>query len=553
MPCPIIFNKRSSLTALRSLSPLLGCRYMKWHRLFLLSLTMSTGLAAPFTFDDVRLLARERAASAYQEPKDSLDAFWKNLTYDQHRDIRFKMTEGLWAREKLPFSIDFFHPGWTAKKTVTVDEVIDGREKPVVFDQDMFDYGKTEIPEGTPPPPGYAGWRARFHLNSPDYMDEFWVHLGASYFRSIPAGAPYGLSARGLSLNSGLPGVPEEFPDFQKFWLVRPAADAKEMTAYALMDGPSIAGAWKFTVTPGKETVMDVEAEFTLRQPVQQLGLAPFSTMFWFGELTRPHPYDFRPEIHDSDGLLLELTNGEIHFRPLDHTEGKWRHCVFTLESPRSWSLVQRDRQFRSYQDTEAHYHNRPSVRVEPISGFKNGRLHLIEMPTPDETNDNVVLVWEPTPQPEVGKAHHIQYRLHWMRDPAPSGLFQVRSTGFGHPVQQPDKLLFSVEFAKPLTPEAKTAERKWDDIKGWKPKVVCNNPDVKLIHAGLSDLSMAWVDDLPLGLGRQPSLHMPQVLRAFFVLEPPVEAQDLDLTCELLDADGQSVSERWVYLWKKP
>ncbi len=220
---------------------------MKWHRLFLVSLTMSTGLAAPFTFDDVRLLARERAESPYLEHKDNLDAFWKNLTYDQHREIRFKMAEGLWAKEKLPFTIDFFHPGWTAKKTVTVNEVIDGREKPVDFDQDMFDYGKTEVPKDTPPPPGYAGWRARFHLNSPDRMDEFWVNLGASYFRSIPAGAPYGLSARGLSINSGLQGVPEEFPDFQKFWLVRPAADAKELTAYALMDGPSVAGAWKFT------------------------------------------------------------------------------------------------------------------------------------------------------------------------------------------------------------------------------------------------------------------------------------------------------------------
>ena len=275
--------------------------------------------------------------------------------------------------------------------------------------------------------------------------------------------------------------------------------------------------------------------------------------MFWFGELTHPRPYDFRPEIHDSDGLLLELINGEKHFRPLDHTQGQWRHCVFTLDNPRSWSLVQRDRQFRSYQDTEAQYHNRPSVRVEPITGFEKGRLHLVEMPTPDETNDNVVLAWEPIPLPEVGKPHHIQYRLRWMRDPAPSGLFQVRSTGFGHPVQQPDKLLFAVEFAKPLTPETKTAERKWDNIKGWKPKVVCNHPDAKLIHAGLTDLSMAWVDDLPLGMGRKSDVHMPQILRAFFVLEPPAGAQDLDLTCELLDADGQGVSERWVYLWKKP
>lgn len=510
-------------------------------------------LAAPFSFDDVREVARQRAAAPFHEPENTLADFWKNLTYDQHRDIRFKMDEGLWAKEKLPFSIDLFHPGWTAKKTVAVEEIVDGVAKPVVFDQTMFDYGKTKVPAGTPPPPGYAGWRARYHLNSPDYMDEFLVFLGASYFRAIPAGAPYGLSARGLSLNSGLPGVPEEFPDFQKFWLVRPKPEDKSLTTFALLDGPSVAGAWKYTVTPGKETVMDVEAEITLRKPVEQLGLAPFSSMFWFGELTRPHPYDFRPEIHDSDGLSLELVNGERHFRPLDHTEGKWRHCVFALENPKSWALLQRDRNFHSYQDTEALYHNRPSVRVEPVEGFAKGKLHLIEMPTIDETNDNVVLVWEPTPKLEIGKPFRFHYRLVWMRDPAPTGLFQVRSTGFGHPVQQPDKLLFSVEFAKPLAPEAKTEDRKWDDITGYKPKVVCNNPKVKLVHAGISDLSMSWVDDLPLELGRKKDIHMPQVLRAFFVLEPPAGTEDLDLTCELQDANGKAVSERWVYLWKKP
>lgn len=509
--------------------------------------------AAPFSFDQVRALATERAQHAYHEPENSLADFWKNLTYDQHRDIRFKMDEGLWAADHAPFTIDLFHPGWTAKKTVTLNEIIAGEARPVTFNQSRFDYGKTIVPPGTPPPPGYAGWRARFALNKPDYMDEFLVFLGASYFRAIPKGAPYGLSARALSLNSALPGVPEEFPDFQQFWLEKPAAGAASLVAYALLDGPSVAGAWKFTITPGVETVMDVEAEITLRNPVQQLGLAPFSSMFWFGELTRPHPYDFRPEIHDSDGLSLTLANGEHHFRPLDHTEGKWRHCVFTLDHPQSWALVQRDRAFHSYQDTEANYHNRPSVRVEPVSGFDKGNLHLIEMPTTDETNDNVVLVWEPTPAPVVGKAYPFHYRLRWLRDPAPTGLFQVRSTGFGHPVQQPGQMLFSIEFAKPLTPEAKTAERKWDDITGYKPKVTFNNPNVKLIHAGLSDLSMPWVDDLPLELGRSKDLHMPQVLRAFFVLQPPADTSELDLTCELQDANGKPVSERWLYLWKKP
>lgn len=517
-----------------------------------LLVAISPAPAEVVSFDSLKTTARKLATLPPAPARDDLAAFWKDLTYDQHRDIRFKMESGLWAKEKLPFSVDFFHPGWTAKKTVTLHEIVDGNATAVPFDRGLFDYGKNMIPEGTPPPPGYAGWRARFALNKPDYMDECLVFLGASYLRAIPKGAPYGLSARGLSINSGLPGVPEEFPDFTTFYLQRPDKDAKSLTALALLEGESVSGAYQFTITPGVETVMDVEAEITLRRHVQQLGLAPFSTMFWFGESTNPRPFDFRPEVHDSDGLLMELSSGNLHYRPLEHTKDKFRHCVFSMERPRSWALVQRDRSFASYQDTEAHYHDRPGVRVEPLEGFDSGRLHLIEMPTPDETNDNVILVWEPQPALEPGKPFKFHYRLRWLRDPAPSGLFTARATRCGTPVQKPDQLLFAIDFAKPLQPVKKEGDPKWDDITGWKPVVTVNQKEVKLIHAGLSDMSMANVDDLPLGMGRGADVHMPQVLRAFFVLEPPKDLTDIDMTCELRDKEGKIVSERWLYLWKK-
>ncbi len=506
-----------------------------------------------FSFESLCATARKSAAAPYAAPQLKLADYWSNLSYDQHRDIRFKMDSGLWAKSKGPFSIDFFHPGWTAKKSVAVHEVVDGKAGLLEFDRSLFDYGKQVVPAGTPPPPGYAGWRARCHLNSNDYMDEFLVFLGASYFRAIPAQAPYGLSARGLSINSGLPGVPEEFPDFTAFYLERPAKDAKSMKVCALLDGESVAGAYQFTITPGVETVMDVEAEITLRRPVKQLGLAPFSSMYWFGEGTHPKPYDFRPEVHDSDGLLMELGSGNLHYRPLEHTKDRFRHCVFTMEKPRAWALLQRDRSFLSYEDAEARYHERPSVRVEPVSGFDHGKLHLIEMPTIDETGDNVILVWDPQPGPETGKPFRFHYRLRWMRDPAPSGLFTVRATRSGNPVQQPDQVLMVVDFAKPLQPQPKEGDPKWDDITGFKPVVTLNQPGVKLIHAGLTDMSMPNVDAVPAGLGRSKDIHMPQVLRAFFVIEPPKDLGQIDMTCEIQDASGKAVSERWVYLWMRP
>lgn len=509
--------------------------------------------AEEFSFERLRDLARRLAGEPHREPDHELDAFWRNLTYDQHRDIRFRTDQGLWAGSDLPFSIDFFHPGWTAKKTVEIFAVEGGEAVLQPFDRSLFDYGKNEIPNGIPAPPGYAGWRARHPINRPDHMDEFLVFLGASYFRAIPAHAPYGLSGRGLSLNSGLPGVPEEFPDFTKFWIRKPEPGDPALTVWALLEGPTVTGAYQFRVTPGAETVMDVEAEITLRGLVQQLGLVPFSSMFWFGKMTHPRPLDFRPEVHDSDCLLMELEGGARHLRPIDHTPGRFRHCVFVLERPKSWSILQRERDFTAYQDVEADYHRRPGVRVEPVSGFGKGNLHLIEMPTPDETNDNVIVLWEPVPEPQPGTPFAFRYRLVWMPDAPPVPQFCVKATRVGHPVQKPDQLLFTIDFAKPLRPEPKEGERKWDDLTGVKPVVTIHRDDVRLIHAGITDLSMAHVDALPLGLGRRDDIHMPQVVRAFFVIEPPPGTDQLDLTCELQDAEGKPVSERWVYLWQKP
>jgi glucans biosynthesis protein len=521
--------------------------------LSLAALPISLLPAEEFSFETLAASARELAAKPYVAPPDSLADYWKKLNYDEHRDIRFNMESGLWAAEKGTFSIDFFHPGWTAKKMVTLHEVSGGQSRPIEFDRSLFNYGKKTVPAEIPSPGGYAGWRARTQLNTADYMDEFLVFLGASYFRAIPAGAPYGLSARGLSINSGLPGVPEEFPDFTHFYLEKPAAGAKSLRAWAQLNGESVAGAYQFTITPGVETVMEIEAEITLRRPIQQLGIAPFSSMFWFGEGTNPRPYDFRPEVHDSDGLLMELGSGNLHYRPLETAKNRFRHCVFTMERPRSWSLLQRDRSFASYQDPEALYHNRPSVRVEPLQGFDLGKLHLIEMPTHDETDDNVILLWEPQPVLEVGKPHRFQYRLRWMRDPSPSGLFSVRATRVGTPVQKPNEVLMTIDFAKPLIPELKVGDPKWDDISKLEPRVTVNQKNVKILHVGLSDISMPNVDDLPAGLGRSQQLHMPQVLRAFFVLEPGQDVNDIDMTCELVDENDKAVSERWVYLWNRP
>src|SRR5690606_20142066 len=147
------------------------------------------------------------------------------FTYDQHRDIRFRPDRARWRAENLPFELMFFHPGWLFTYPVQMNEVRDGKATHIAFDGRDFDYGKNEIDPQEFADIGFAGVRVHYPLNTPQYKDELIVFLGASYFRAVSRGARYGLSARGLAIDT-VGGSGEEFPQFVEFWFERPAPDA---------------------------------------------------------------------------------------------------------------------------------------------------------------------------------------------------------------------------------------------------------------------------------------------------------------------------------------
>lgn len=504
-----------------------------------------------FSFDALREYARRLAAAPYVPKPDKVADYWKNLSYDDHREINFQKEKGLWWNDG-PFSVDFFHVGWLSKETVELHEVRQGYASAIPFWRDHFDYGHLTPPTDVPFPNRYAGWRARTHLNSTESMEEFLVFLGASYFRAVPADGRYGVSGRALSIDSGIAGKQEEFPGFTHFYLEKPSADDGSLTACALLESESVAGAFRFVSTPGETTTMDVEAEITLRHPVQQLGLVPFSSMFWFGEGTDPKPYDFRPEVHDSDALLMETAEGGRLLRPLETTKDKTRHCVFSLTPGSSWSLLQRDRAFASYTDPEAVYHKRPSVTVEPIEGFGEGGLHLIELPADDETGDNIVVAWVPQQHPPVGEAFYFHYRLLWRSElPRPTHRFQVRSTSSGHPVERPNQILMVVEFDKYPVQPALSDDPVWISPKEVDPIVTLSRSDAKLLYAGVLDLTGSYGEDLPEDIPPRDGEKMHRILRVFFAFEPAEGTDEMELTCELRDPGGRYISEKWLYLWQ--
>ena len=303
------------------------------------------GSAVAFGFEQVVERARQLAARSDDSP-DAVPRWLLDLDYDQYRQIRYRPERALWRDLKLPFSIQFFHPGFFYDRVVRVHVVTpSGKVAPVAFSPDQFDYGTAEFGSRVPHDLGYAGFRIHHPIKNTTYQDEVAVFLGASYFRAIGRDNAYGLSARGLAIDTASTSG-EEFPRFREFWLVQPAANARELTFFALLDSPSAAGAFRFVVTAGPQTRVDVEMKLFPRAPIEKLGLAPLTSMFLHGEMAPPKDApDYRPEVHDSDGLLVASQTGEWLWRPLENPEDL-AVTSFELESPRGFGLVQRDRSF---------------------------------------------------------------------------------------------------------------------------------------------------------------------------------------------------------------
>jgi glucans biosynthesis protein len=429
----------------------------RWALWLALALPMA---AQAFEFDDVAARAKELAAVAYKAPAASLPPELRDLDYDAYRDIRFKPERALWRTEKLPFELMFFHTGRTFADPVRINTIEAGAVKRLGFDSAWFDYGRNKLDPQKLRGAGFAGFRVHYPVNKPAYKDEVVVFLGASYFRAVGKGQNYGLSARGLAVDTAT-AQGEEFPRFSDFWIERPQPGATALTIFALLDSPRLTGAYRFVLTPGADTVMQVSARIYPRETLARLGIAPLNSMFTFGE-NQPGHDDYRPEVHDSDGLSVATADGEWIWRPLLNPK-RLLVTSFSAVNPKGFGLMQRDRAPSSYEDPEALYERRPSAWVEPVGNWGAGRVELVQIPTPDETNDNIVAYWVPEVAPVANKGFDFAYRLHWslagVTPPSKGHVVQTRR-GRGYVKQADGDINFVVDFDGPalrmLKPDAK-------------------------------------------------------------------------------------------------
>ncbi len=371
--------------------------------LVFLTCAIHAGRVLAFGFDDVARSAEQLAAAAYKKPDESLPKELASLTQEQYHDIRHRPEHLLWREARLPFEIGFFHRGGAYfNQPVRIHEVTEQGINEIKFDPAQFDYGGNKIDPARMGGIGFVGLRVHFPVNGKPVKDEVLSFLGASYFRALGKDQGYGLSARALAADTGLP-TGEEFPRFVEYWIERPAAGAKELVIYALLDSRRVAGAYRFTLKPGSQTAIDVKARLYLREGIGKLGVAPLTSMFFYGENQKSLADDYRPEVHDSDGLSVRAANGEWLWRPLLNPK-RLLVTSFATANPLGFGLMQRDRDFAHYEDLGARYDLRPSAWVEPKGSWGAGRVELVQIPSPDETNDNIVAYWVPDAAPEPRK-----------------------------------------------------------------------------------------------------------------------------------------------------
>lgn len=491
-----------SLSAVLALAPRLAAAQIP---------TVDDVVSTPFSVELLREKARRLAAAPYAPapapPKMT------GLSYDEYFRIRFRPEADLW-KDRLPsFRAEFFPPAYLYPRALPIFEVAAGLARPIPFDPAMFEIPgeHADVAKGWA---GFSGFRLLWPLNEAGKLDEIAVFQGASYFRSLGRGQRYGLSARGLAIGAGEPN--EEFPDFTSFWLERPAIGGDAVTVHALMDSPSCAGAYSFTIRPGEDVVFDVVASIFPRAVMAKAGVAAMSSMFLFNVANPPAIDDFRTAVHDSDGLAIWTGAGEHLWRPLQNPKAH-RLSNYPDENPKGFGLVQRARTLEDFGDLQARYDLRPSLWVEPLDAWGKGAVHLAELATTKESDDNIAVFWRPRDPWAAGSQVDLRYRLHWGQERFASPGARVFRTRTGADVQAGLRL-FTVDLQGGALAEG---------LDGVAMAVEAQSGEI------------AWKD-----LSAYPGAA---AARAAFGVRPGGASMELSL--RLMRGD-QPISETWRYLW---
>lgn len=380
--------------------------------LFILVGVPLVATAAPFSFQNVIARAKQLAGQPYRRPP-AIPKYLRELGYRTYEQIKLKPKHWLWSADHSRFRVGPVSAGYVFDHPIKLHVVDESGVHAVPYLRDAFSYPTKKLQERIPADLGYAGFQIGYAFGAKHTRRRsFLVFLGASYFRGVGDSEVYGTSARGIAIDTGLP-TGEQFPRFTSYWLVRPRPDADAMKFYALLNGKSLTGAYRFVVYPGKRTHLMVKAVLFTRRVVKRLGMAPLTSMFLYGTNTREPADNWRPQVHDSDGLLIHNGTGEWLWHPLRDPR-ELRTDYFACRDPKGFGLLQRGTRFSGYQSLSARYDKRPSVWVKPNGKWGTGHVVLLEIPSASNNNDNIDAFWTPSSEPRRGTRLTFSYTLRF-------------------------------------------------------------------------------------------------------------------------------------------
>lgn len=489
--------------------------------------TVNPAADEEFSYAWLKGHARNLAEQPFVSAKGDVPEVLSSLDWDEYQQLHFKREQSLWQKDDTAYRATFFHLGQGFITPVHINVVENGKSTPVDYSSKMFNYGDSHVNgKALPQDLGFAGFRMQFGT---DWERDIVAFLGASYFRAVGAEMQYGLSARGLAIDTAM-NKPEEFPVFTNFWFEKPTPNSDEVTIYALLDSDSITGAYRFDIKAGEPLTMRVDAALYPRKEIERLGVAPLTSMYMIGENDRRTNYDWRPEIHDSDGLEMLTGNGEHIWRPLGNPE-QLRFNAYMDNNPKGFGLMQRDRNFDHYLDDGVFYEKRPHLWIEPIGNWGEGSVQLVEIPTLDETFDNIVAFWNPAQEIVPGQELLYSYNMYWGSEaPVQSGKATVQSTytGIGGVVGK-KRDYYSKRFAIDFEGEIFQMLGQKTEVK---PVIETSRGRVEITSA-------------------RPQHHIGGY-RAMFDLVPDESVAPINIKVHL-EANGQPISETWVYQWNPP
>lgn len=502
----------------------------------------SAGKGQPFSFAWLKDKARHMSHATYQSPKETLPPALARLSPQAYQKIQFDWHDALWSSDpNMGLNVYFDHVGMGFNTPVRMHAVDPDthRARPIPFKPSLFSYDDSSVkPEQLAGQPlGFAGWRLGVHPGAA-YVHEVASFLGASYFRAIDKDKQYGLSARGLAIDTDEPGG-EEFPDFTQFWFVHPKSHSERVTVYALLDSPSATGAYRFDIDAGNDqgVIMDISAHIYTRKAIKRLGIAPMTSMYLKGTAEETARDTIYPLMHDSDRLSMWRGNGEWICRPL-YNPPTIQFNTFLDHNPRGFGLVQHDHKFSDYRDPITWYNRRPSLWLTPKKNWGHGAIALMEMPTVGETVDNIVAFWVPHKPVNAHQHLHYDYRLYWWPEP-------------------------------PVSPSLAIVDKTWSGMgnvpEGWIPG---NRSPQKYARRFAIDFVGAPLDSLPEnanvtvqvtasnGKISYTATHAMPPLKGYRAVFDwmPTSSDTTPVTFRAYLANGdQTLSETWLYQWVPP